>query len=133
MINNSSAFLIVDRGIADFICQQLTRVKHSTVLIEMIPYEAFVFQSPELSVVQLSLASLRLNATIAAAFKLSRSEVDAYIEAGNAKINHMDANKCSTAIKAGDLISVRGLGRFRLDDIGEISRKGRHHVKISRW
>lgn len=133
VVQNTMAYLIADIGIADFICQQLTRIKHSTVLVEMTTAEEFVFQPPELQVLQLSLASLRLDAAIAAAFNLSRSDADSYIEGGNAKINHMEVYKCSTGVKAGDLISVNGLGRFRLEEIGGTSRKGRHHVKISRW
>jgi len=133
VVQNTMAFLLVDIGVAEFICQQLTRVKHSSVAVEMIPSEEFIFQSPELRVAQLSLASLRLDAAIAASFNLSRSDVDAYIEGGNAKINHMEVYKSSAAVKAGDLISIRGLGRFRLDEIGGKSRKGRHNVQISRW
>ncbi len=133
VVQNTMACLIVDIGVAEFICQQLNRVKHSTVAVEIITSEEFIFQSPELRVAQLNLASLRLDAAIAAAFNLSRSDVDAYIEGGNAKINHMAVYKSSAAVKAGDLISIRGLGRFRLEEIGGISRKGRHHVQISRW
>lgn len=133
VVQNDAAFLIADIGIADFVCQQLTRVKHSTAAAEIISNDDFVFQSPELKTIQVSLASLRLDAAIAAAFNLSRSDVDTYIETGNAKINHREANKCSAAVKMGDLISVRGLGRFRLDEIRGISRKGRFYVKISRW
>lgn len=133
VVQDNIAFLIVDVSIADFICQQLNRVKHCSVAVEIISRTDFVYEPPELKTIQISLASLRLDAAIAAAFKLSRSEVDNYIEGGAAKINHREVYKCSAAIKAGDLISVRGLGRFRLEEMGGTSRKGRHYVKISRY
>jgi RNA-binding protein YlmH len=133
VVQNAVAFLIADIDLADFICQQLTRVKYSNVLVEMIPSKEFIFKPPELTTLQLSLASLRLDAAVAATFNLSRFDVDSVIEAGNVKINHMEICKSSAPIKAGDLISVRGLGRFRLEEISGISRKGRYHVQISRW
>jgi len=133
VVQNTTAFLIADVGIADFVCQQLTRVKYSTVMAKIISSGDFIFQSPELKVLQMSMASLRLDVAIAAAFNLSRSDADTYIEAGSARINHMEVNKCSASVTAGDLISVRGLGRFRLEEIGGLSRKGRHQVKISLW
>ncbi len=133
VVQNAVAFLIADIDLADFICQQLTRVKYSNVWAEVIPAEEFIFEAPELTVLKLSLASLRLDAAVAAAFNLSRSDVDSAIEGGNVKINQMDIHKCSAPIKAGDLISVRGQGRFRLEEIGGLSRKGRYHVHISRW
>ena len=133
VVQDGAAFLIVDSDLAGFICRQLVRVKHSSVTAEMIPAAEFVFQPPELTVLQATLASLRLDAAIAAAYNLSRSDADTYIEAGNVKINQLDACKGSTPVKAGDLISVRGRGRFRLEEIGGISRKGRYRVQISRW
>ncbi|MDD3364818.1 MAG: YlmH/Sll1252 family protein [Syntrophomonas sp.] len=132
VVQNGAAFLIADIELADFICQQLTRVKHCNVEVEMIPDEAFVFEPPELTELQLSLASLRLDAIIAAAFNLSRSDVSALIEGGKVRINQMEIYKCSAPVKAGDLISVRGLGRFRLDEVGGITRKGRYRVLVSR-
>lgn len=131
VVQDGGAFLIMDMDLVDYIYQQLTRVKNSTVTVEKVPCEEFIFQPPELKVTEFTVASLRLDAAIAGAFNLSRSDVDIYIESGKVKINHLEVLKCSTPVKAGDLISVRGLGRFRLEEIGGTSRKGRHYIKIS--
>ena len=132
VVQNSGAFLIADIDLVDFICRQLTRVKHCSVLAEVISSEEFVFKPPDSTALQVSMASLRLDAAIAAAFNLSRSDVDSIIETGNVKINHMETSKSSAPVKAGDLISVRGLGRFRLEEVGGLSRKGRYHVHINK-
>lgn len=133
VVQNGEAFLIVDVSLEEFICQQLNRVKNSSVSVEIIPREEFVFQSPELTLHQITLASLRLDAAIAGAFNLSRSAAEGYIESGNVKINQMDVLKCSATLQCGDLISVRGLGRFRFEELDGISRKGRSRVTISHW
>lgn len=88
---------------------------------------------PELTTLQFTLASLRLDAAVAVAYHLSRSGADNLIEAGKVRLNQREIYKGSVPVKAGDLISVQGLDRFRLDDIGGVSRKGRYHVQISRW
>lgn len=133
VLQNSGAFLIVDMGLADYICQELLRVKNYRVWAERVPDEAFVYEPPETTSLKLSLASLRLDAAIAASYNLSRATVDKLIEAGYVKLNHREIYKCSAPLKAGDLITVRGRGRFRLEKLGEISRKGRYRVEISRW
>ncbi|MEN6327057.1 MAG: YlmH/Sll1252 family protein [Syntrophomonas sp.] len=133
VVQNDIAFLIMDIDLVDFICQQLSRVKHSSVLVEKIKKEEFIFTPPELTIVQLTLASLRLDAAIAGAFNLSRSGVENMIGAGNVKLNQMEIYKSFAPVKNGDLISVQGLGRFRLEEIGGLSRKGRYRVQISRW
>jgi RNA-binding protein YlmH len=130
VVQNGEAVLLADIDLADFICQQLSRVKHSRVRVETMSAEEFVFQPGEQKLILATLASLRLDAAIAAAFHLSRSDVDALIESGNVKINQLQANKCAVPVKAGDLISVRGWGRCRLDEVGPTTRKGRHHVRF---
>jgi len=133
VVYNCNAFLIADTDIADFINNQLTRVKHSNVWVQIIDKEAFVFEPPILKTLQVTLASLRLDAAVAAAFNLSRSDANSTIESGNVKLNQMDIYKSSTVLKPGDLISVRGRGRFKIDEVGGLSRKGRYHMQISCW
>lgn len=132
-VQEGKAYLFADLGLADYICQQLERVKNTSVAVESIDMCEFIFQTPELGIVKASLASLRLDAAVAAAFNLSRANVETLIQAGNVKINQMETTKPSAAIKEGDLVSVRGQGRFRLEEVGGLSRKGRYHVQISRW
>ncbi|MEA4925872.1 MAG: YlmH/Sll1252 family protein [Syntrophomonadaceae bacterium] len=129
----NGAFVFADTDIAAYLTQQLTRVKHSTVSAEIIADQDFVYHPPELTTLQVNLASLRLDAAVAAVYKLSRSQVDRYITSGQVRINHLEVLKSSVAVKTGDLISVRGLGRFRLEELGGLSRKGRQYVQISRW
>jgi RNA-binding protein YlmH len=133
IVQTTNAFLIADIEIASFISQQLLKVKHSNVVVEIIPKQQFVFEPPEIKSLQTTVASLRLDAIVAAAFNLPRADTNFMIEAGNVKINHLESSKCSVQIKTGDLISVRGWGRLRLEEIGNLSRKGRYHVTISRW
>ena len=133
VVQPSMAFLFLDLELTGYLCQQLTRVKNTNVWAEIIDCQDFVFQAPELQARQLSLASLRLDAAIAATYNISRADVDIYISSGNVKINQMEVYKPATSLKIGDLISVRGRGRFRLEGITGMSRKGRYQVEISRW
>lgn len=133
VLQNEAAFVFVEPNLSDYICQQLSRVKHSSVTIEQFDPDNFIFRSPALKTIKVSLASLRLDAAIAAAYNLSRSDVDKLIEAGNAKINQLEVYKSSAPVKAGDLISVRGHGRFRFEEVGGITRKNRCWVQISIW
>ncbi len=133
VVQPSMAFLFLDLDLTDYIGQQLTRVKSTNVWAEVIDCQRFVFQAPDLQTLQLSLASLRLDAAIAAVYNLSRADVDVLISSGNVKINQMEVYKSAAPIKAGDLISVRGRGRFRLEGITGMSRKGRYQVEIARW
>lgn len=133
VLQQDVAFMFADNDIADYLTCQLTRVRHFAVSAETIKVCDFIYQPPNLTTLQVNLPSLRLDAAIASVYNLSRTQVDKYVESGDARINHLEILKPSAEIKVGDLISVRGLGRFRLDELGGLSRKGRQYVKISRW
>lgn len=133
VVQSPAAFIFLDLELADYLCQQLTRVRHSNVWLEPIELTDFIYLAPETKKLQRSLASLRLDAAVAAAFNLSRTEVDLYISSGHVKLNQREVTKAATPVKAGDLVSVRGQGRFRLESVSGMSRKGRYQVEISCW
>lgn len=133
VVQESKAFVFLDADLSDYLSQQLTRVKHSNVWLEPIKLEDFIFQSKPLKIVKLSLASLRLDAAVAGVYNLSRSDVNELIEAGHVKINQAEIYKSAASLKPGDLISVRGQGRFRIEELGGTTRKNRCWVEISIW
>ncbi|MEN6324726.1 MAG: YlmH/Sll1252 family protein [Syntrophomonas sp.] len=133
IVHSSGAFIIVDDALADYICQQLTRVKHKHIGVEQICFDEFQYEPPELTSLEVNLASLRLDGAVAAVYNLSRSAVESLIEGGQIKLNHKEINRSATLLKPGDLITVRGQGRFRLEDVGGLTRKGRCRVRLFRW
>ena len=69
--------------------------------------------------------STRLDAVLAAACDLSRQEAQSMVRAGLVKRNHVPETRGDARLEPGDIVSARGLGRFRLDSVGDASRKGR--------
>lgn len=133
VVQESEAFLFLDLDLSDYICQQLVKVRNMSVWLESIKLDEFVFQSKPTKTINVNLASLRLDAAVAGAYNLSRSDVNDLIEIGNIKINQVEVYKAATPIKPGDLISVRGQGRFRIEALGATTRKNRCWVEMSIW
>ena len=77
------------------------------------------------------LASLRLDSLISGAYNLSREEGQRLIAGQKVFLNGLPAAKASMEPKAGDLISVRGYGRFRLEGDQGLTKKGKHNISIS--
>ena len=67
------------------------------------------------------------------AFGASRSSLTGQIEGGKVFVNGRLAASSSCQPKEGDLISVRGMGRFRLQEIGGQSKKGRIYVTLFKY
>lgn len=77
---------------------------------------------------QVSIASLRLDALLAAMLHTSRADAADLIKSGAVEINHVPTASVHAEIFAGDTFSVRRHGKYHLSEIGAQSRKGRVFV-----
>lgn len=95
-------------------------VKTKSVALDSVPI-------PERKVkrVSFTVKSARLDAVAAGMFHLSRSEATKLIGMGLAAVNYLPCERCDTAIKAGDIISLRGHGKGTVAPTGAVSRKDR--------
>ena len=51
------------------------------------------------------------------------------IEAGAVSLNYKECTKTDTAVKEGDILSVRGYGKAEITSLGGVSKKGRLFVR----
>lgn len=78
-------------------------------------------------------ASVRLDAVVGAAANVSRSLSAGLIEGGKVKVNHREIFKTSETIKEGDLLSIRGHGRFLVHSFDGETRKNRLHITLKQY
>ncbi|MFU0833724.1 MAG: S4 domain-containing protein [Oscillospiraceae bacterium] len=71
------------------------------------------------------IASARLDCAVAAAACTSREKASGLIRSGLVQLNHEIVVSPAEAVHAGDKLSIRGKGRFVLDQIGPVTKKGR--------
>ena len=77
--------------------------------------------------------SLRLDGIVSSGFSISRGKAADYIAAGKCELNYMPCVKGDKQTAEGDVITVRGLGKIRLDAVGGNTKKGRICVEITRF
>ena len=80
-----------------------------------------------------TVSSLRLDCVVALAVNLSREKSAALIEGGSVNLNFFEETKISKEISQGDILSLRGYGRFVLSEVGAQSKKGRIHITIGKY
>ena len=80
-----------------------------------------------------TLASVRLDSLVAAMANLSRADATALITRGMVMVNHLPVEKPSFSPEEGDVLSLRGYGKFEIDDLGGVSRKGRVIVRYRKY
>ena len=82
---------------------------------------------------RLTVQQERLDAVLAAACRLSRSEAQRLIGAGLVKLNHVPNTHADAHLSEGDLISARGYGRVRVVAFQGESRRGRQVVQVFKY
>lgn len=129
-IQSGSAFTVCLASIADFIQTELRKAGRVGVSVLLGALSELPDLSPILEEKQLTVSSLRLDAVLSAAFNLSRSESGDLIRAGHVQVNHRECLSISGSVSCGDIVSVRGKGRFKLLAFNDYSRKGKPRITI---
>ncbi len=85
---------------------------------------------PEGTLVYRTVPSQRLDAVLAAACDLSRQKAQEMIRAELVKVDHAVETRADARLEAGSLVSARGLGRFRVQEVAGLTRKGRVGLRL---
>ena len=80
-----------------------------------------------------TVASMRLDCIVGLAAGLSREKAAQLIRSERVEINHFPVTSVSAEVHEGDVLSIRGSGRFILDNIGVTTKKGRIHVSMRKY
>ena len=129
IISENCGFLFCLDTIADYILENLTQVKHTTIeckITDEIPQNAL----PQPENIELIVSSERLDVIVAAVYNLSRSKALPYFEHERVFINGKVERRASAVANMGDKISVRGFGRFIYNGVLRHTKKERLVISI---
>ena len=126
------ALLFVHNDIADFICNELSRIRHTSVRVTQVP-PTDVSYTPKVEEIQGTVASVRLDSLLSLAFSQSRSRLTGLISGAKVYVNGRLITSNGYQPQEGDIISVRGMGKFRYEYAGGRTRKNRISVVIGKY
>ncbi len=131
LVDDGYVLFFVLEKIAPYIRETLTRIRHTDITVsEAVPPPFASVRTEEISV---GVVSLRLDAVVAAAFRLSRTESSALFAAGRVFADGRAVADGAATVKAGSLLTVRGMGRVRVGEVSGTSRKGRLWLSLSKF
>jgi RNA-binding protein YlmH len=132
LIKPGTAYLFAEEAMAAYIAERLTEVGRVRVSAA-VGAPPVIEASPVGSEVRGTVASLRLDALLALAFRASRGRAAEWVSQGRVQVDHLPELRPDRAIAEGAMLSVRGLGRAQLTEIGGKTKKERIGVKLSRF
>lgn len=131
--DSEGAYVFVSSDIADYIVRNMKKIANTGVKGHIVNIGEVVLPKAETVEKMGVCASLRLDAVIAAALNISRTNAEKLIKEGYVKVSHRGTTDRSGQVEVGSLISVRNYGRFILKDTGNNTRKGRLHITIEKF
>ena len=129
----SFAHCLVAEEIADYINVHLRQVHRANVLTDIVPLNSLQTAVSAFEELSLSVASLRLDGIASDVYRVSRSKIVDPIRAGRCRINWKVEEDPSAPLKEGDVVSMQGLGRFKVLSVEGVTKKGRVRVKVGKF
>lgn len=129
LVGAQETICFVKEDIADYITTQLTKVSRTPVHVSRTAWEEIAIQK-EIDIRRLTVASMRLDGVAGGVLHLSRGKIQALIAAEKANVNWNTITNASFLLKEGDMVSIRGYGRFRILSIGGKNKKERIGLEV---
>lgn len=118
---------------AQYLIAELSRAGRDAVHASFCRLPAGFAPKQEYEEVRTTVASPRLDGVVRALCNISREDAAALIERGYVEQNYDAALRTDGGVAPGDVLSVRGYGKFRIDSVEEPTRRGRLHLAAKKY
>lgn len=129
LVKEDICYLFCMNTIADYITENLLKIKNTNVVVGIASCDSLDNYEPNYEEIKGTVASLRLDCIIALAYNSSRSKLTGYITEGKVFVNGKLITSNAYNLKNGDIISVRGYGKFKY--IEEITKTKKNKLLIT--
>ena len=134
LVSDEGADILVKDESAETLKQELgTLTRFENAKIEIIDLKDLRNQEIKVEEVSIIVPSLRLDNFVSDLAKTSRSKASQIIDSERVFINGQNETKASKQVKLGDVITIRGKGRFVVKEFSGTTRSGRYVVKIEKY
>ncbi len=133
LVSPHSADIVAATSLKDFFLQEWREAGRVKLDVSEVSREQLLLPEVQVKALRDTVSSLRLDAVLAAAFSTSRGKAVEFIRAGRVSLDHMPCDKPDKPVEEGAVLTVRGLGRGKLREIGPATKKGRTVVVIERY
>lgn len=127
--DEKGALLFCHENIADYIVENLDRVRHTNVVCKRAKGE-IALESAEPERISVTVASPRADGVISRVYNLSREESRELFNNGRVFINGIQTQNLSCQLKEEDAVTVRGFGKFIYYGQTGVSKKGKERVEV---
>ncbi len=130
ILKENYAYVVVLTKISNFIIDNLKYIGRQKVVVSNVSSIDAIIKK-ELIEKTVTISSLRIDNFVAKVTNLSRSEVKKLIEQEKVFVNFNVLLNFSKVLSSGDVVTIRGFGRFYFNCVTGQSKKGKYIIKYS--
>lgn len=131
LVYKEGADILVLREMAEFILMNYGKAGRTYLELNLEEVDNLIIPEGHAIEKSYTVASLRLDNVIAAAFSISRSSASNSIKTGMVFVNSMQTEKPEKIVNQGDKLVLRGKGKIILKEIGGNTRKDRIFIILT--
>lgn len=132
LVEEGRAVIFVLDEISDYVINEIDKIGRTGVKITR-GFEDNLPQSDTLTEFSDTIASERLDCVVASLSNSSRNSAVEKISFGLVSVNSQVIEKSTRTVLAGDVITIRGKGKFVIDSITEKTRKNRIILRYKKY
>lgn len=133
LVCEGKTFVFASCDIARYIAENLTKIGNCGIRTEIKNIEDIDVPEKKTEDISGTVQSLRLDSVLSTALKTSRSKAVDFIQSEKVHVNWKVIKDTSYQPKDGDIISVRGFGRFCLCSVNGTTKKGRLSITLKKY
>ena len=133
LLCDNVAYIFCTEKMADYLAGELTQIRHTPVhccIAEQLPDISVLHKVEE---VRVQVTSIRLDAVISKVYNLSRGDSLELFRAKRVFVGGKLCENNSYGLKEGEIVSVRGFGKFKYLSQGGVSKKGKVNVTVGKY
>lgn len=126
------AQFLITKNMVDYVKANITKIANVTVSLEEMTLEQLIPISVSSQKSDILVSSLRLDKVLATVLKISRSQAVQLIKTEKVKCDYRTIVATSEKLQVGNLISVRGFGRFSILSENGLTKSGKYKLTVDK-
>ena len=133
LVTRGSCDIIAAESVADYLLSSWSSAGRAKLAVREIASRDLHIPVQKTEQVRDTVAALRLDAVASGGFRMSRGKAAELVASGRVQVNWLECTKPDRLLAEGDTVSARGVGKFKLTQVGGTTKKGRISILLERY
>ena len=132
-LTDDYVYIIAKKEIEKHIVHNFNRVKSTSIDFEPVELKSAEDLSHKFESSRIIISSMRVDNLVSNLGNMSRGKAQDFIKSGKVKLNWSNDINRNKPLEEGDVLSLRGKGKFRISGITGYSKKGNIVLQVKKY